>query len=192
MADTENNDRQLAEACLTGSEGAWSELVRSTAPFLGTSAAGWFSRHGVPFQRGDVEEVVQEVYVELLRSDSEALRRFGPPYRLRPYLLTICRRAAAHWLRRRLRPDGISEVPVDGETLNGFAAADTPETDTGEEVRRLLASLPPSHREVLRLRVVEGLNSRETAERLGIPVSTVTTILSRARKSLADKLLRRS
>ena len=69
--------------------------------------------------------------------------------------------------------DQIAEA---NETLDCLAAA--------------LRELPISQREVLVLSGIEGLNGREVAEVLGIPVNTVKTQLRRARFSLARALAR--
>ncbi len=55
-------------------------------------------------------------------------------------------------------------------------------------VRRLVDALPEEFRQVLALSGIEGLNSREIAEVVGIPEGTVRTRLQRARQLLKQKL----
>ena len=56
------------------------------------------------------------------------------------------------------------------------------------EINQALDSLPLEHRTVLLLGVVEGFNCREVSEILSVPMGTVMSRLSRARRSLCEKL----
>jgi RNA polymerase sigma-70 factor (ECF subfamily) len=76
----------------------------------------------------------------------------------------------------RRSTDILPEVPV----------PDDPPTDPGL-VRRLLA-LPERQREVVGLRVVLGLDTRQTADVLGIAEGTVTVHLHRALNRLEREL----
>lgn len=56
------------------------------------------------------------------------------------------------------------------------------------EVRTALDGLEDKHREVLTLRLIEGLSYEAIARRLDIPIGTVRSRVSRARDALADRL----
>jgi RNA polymerase sigma-70 factor (ECF subfamily) len=55
-------------------------------------------------------------------------------------------------------------------------------------VHRLVDALPEEFRQVLALSSIEGLNSREIAEVVGIPEGTVRTRVQRARQLVKQKL----
>jgi len=55
-------------------------------------------------------------------------------------------------------------------------------------VRRAIAELPPEFREVIVLRELEGLSYKEISDVAGVPVGTVMSRLSRARRRLEDAL----
>ena len=55
-------------------------------------------------------------------------------------------------------------------------------------ITQALAALSPEHRTVLLLGVVEGFSCRELAEILSIPIGTVMSRLSRARRALRERL----
>ncbi|HEY9225739.1 MAG TPA: sigma-70 family RNA polymerase sigma factor, partial [Gemmatimonadaceae bacterium] len=57
-----------------------------------------------------------------------------------------------------------------------------------ERVTRALASLPPRYRTPLRLYHLDGLSHERVAEALGIPVTTVRSLVHRARRKLAKLL----
>jgi RNA polymerase sigma-70 factor (ECF subfamily) len=54
------------------------------------------------------------------------------------------------------------------------------------EVQRAIEDLPSDQREVLLLVCVEDLAYREAAEVLGVPIGTVMSRLSRARRRIAE------
>ena len=58
----------------------------------------------------------------------------------------------------------------------------------GATIRRLIAALPQPFREVVVLRHIDDLSYRDIAEVVGVPVGTVMSRLSRARKTLRDGL----
>jgi RNA polymerase sigma-70 factor, ECF subfamily len=75
-------------------------------------------------------------------------------------------------------------VPLEGRVLVG---ATMPGIEN-VEISQALDALPPEHRTVLLLGVVEGFTCREVAEILSVPIGTVMSRLSRARQSLREKL----
>jgi RNA polymerase sigma-70 factor, ECF subfamily len=137
----------------------------------------------------DAQDVVQEA---LLR----ALRHFGG-FRggdARPWLLAIVRNAAYAWLRER-RPSDASDLGSD--ELDAAMAATgpdlNPETALIRSVEKTLlneaiAALPVAFREALILRELEDLSYREIAQITDVPMGTVMSRLSRARRLLAGSL----
>ncbi len=109
-------------------------------------------------------------------------------------------RALARWnrVRRMERPDGwVYRVAFNlwkrecrrrGREENFVLPARPSILETDYEVWALIAKLPPRQREVLALRHIAQLSVAETAEVLGISVSTVTSTLTDARRSLSDAL----
>jgi RNA polymerase sigma-70 factor (ECF subfamily) len=75
--------------------------------------------------------------------------------------------------------------------LNARDEADVAAIQSSERRRidRAIAALPAEFREVIVLRELEDLSYREISDVVGVPVGTVMSRLSRARKRLADLLL---
>jgi RNA polymerase sigma factor (sigma-70 family) len=130
---------------------------------------------------GDLEsarDAVQETFLRLSRQDVTALQP-----RLRPWLFLVCRNCALDHRRKVVRYTG--EMP-DEECASDEA---TPEvramaTEEGSRLRTMVDDLPPSQREVVRLRFDSDLSYKEMAEVLEISVSHVGVQLHEALTTL--------
>lgn len=137
----------------------------------------------------DAEDVVQDAYLRAFTY--RATFRGDTAGGARAWLLTIVRNTAFSWRRRMDR--GGDSMPFD-ETLHSGSVADRhPESAllreaTQQTLVRALEQLPTEFREVVILREVEGLSYREIGEVIGVPVGTVMSRLSRARKRLQTSL----
>ena len=132
------------------------------------------------------EDVTQATFTALWR---RAVQRRVEPLRLdsaRPALLAIARGECSNAIRsgrRHLRL--VEEVSRDRRTSPGPDPASWAEAEvTMGEIRRLLATLPARHREVIELVAWADLSLTEVATVLQVPVGTVKSRLSRARARL--------
>jgi len=128
----------------------------------------------------DAEDAVQETFLKLYRSASwEAIENE------RAFLARVVWRIALDKLRK------VRDVPLAGDPAlptiaNPEEAAVT--ANWNAAVHRLVDALPPELRRPLALSTVEGMNSREIAQTIGIAEGTVRTRLMRARRILKQKL----
>jgi RNA polymerase sigma factor (sigma-70 family) len=135
-------------------------------------------------RREDAEDVAQEA---LLRA-CHFFRGFHGGD-ARAWLLQIVRNTCYSWLKKN-RP---RELMVEfDEELHPQPVA-TPESiaignEDRERLSRALESLPPRFREVLVLRELEGCSYKEIAAITSIPIGTVMSSLSRARRQLYSVL----
>jgi RNA polymerase sigma-70 factor (ECF subfamily) len=135
--------------------------------------------------RADAEDVAQEALLRACRF----FRGFQGGD-ARAWLLQIVRNTCYSWLDKN-RP---RELMVEfHEELHPQPAA-TPESmaiaDEGRErLTRALETLPPRHRAVLVLRELEGCSYKEIAAITSIPIGTVMSSLSRARRQLHSALV---
>jgi RNA polymerase sigma-70 factor (ECF subfamily) len=128
--------------------------------------------------RSDLEDVLQEVFIEAFRS----LARFRGDARVSTWLYRVCVNVALQRLRKRKR---LAEVSADA--LGEPADASTPERELENRRRlhaayRVLDQLSPKKRVVFILHEIEGREPKEIASIVGAPVLTVRTRLHYARK----------
>lgn len=131
--------------------------------------------------RRDVEDLVQEVFTKALR----ALSGYEGRARPKTWLLAIARHAAIDYMRRQKLMDWVPE------NVLGFLTSNerTPEKEVVlkeqlQEVYQAMNQLKRTYREVLILRMIEGISTQETAEVLGWSEAKVSTTLHRAIKEL--------
>jgi RNA polymerase sigma-70 factor (ECF subfamily) len=139
----------------------------------------------------EAEDVVQETY---LRAYAHLAQFEG-----RSSVATWLSRIAFHEALRRRRNrqrQHIAEGLDPDRTTAVASEAPVDEALVRTELRTALASaidsLPDGLRAVVMLRLVEGLDTRETAESLHLSESNVKVSLHRARRLLSDSLLDRS
>lgn len=134
----------------------------------------------------DAEEIVQET----LRSAWTSRERFDARHGRRAWLAAILRRRAVdRWRRVGRTPsiaagDHVLDIATDGDDPLAMEYTD--------EMQQALEQLPDEMREALLLVVVGDLTHQETADALGVPLGTVLSRVSRARKRLRQNLIRQS
>jgi RNA polymerase sigma-70 factor (ECF subfamily) len=171
------SDEALVEICNTG------DAAAATAAFasLYRRHRGYVLKIALRFTRDRelAADALQDAFTYLLR-------QFPPPgpglrltARLSTYLYPIAKNSTLTLLRRDRRtetggpePD---ELPDPGAPTEG-----------GDDLDRLLASLPAERREILSLRFVDDLSLEDIAAVLGIPLGTVKSRLHLAIKALRE------
>ena len=132
--------------------------------------------------RHEAEDLVQEAF----RSAWKSRQLFRSDGGYRAWLASILRRRVAdHW--RRPRPPTV--LANDRNFEVEFQGSDPTQEGFTDEMQQALERLPQDLRETLLLVVVAELTHQEAADLLGIPLGTVLSRVSRARKRLRDYLI---
>lgn len=129
----------------------------------------------------EAEDVVQEAF----RSVWNSRDRFDPRLGERAWLASILRRRAADRWRQRTIP---SVLTGDHPPEVGVPATDPFADEYTDEMQAALDRLPADLRETLLLVVVAELTHQEAADLLEVPLGTVLSRVSRARKRLRQYL----
>jgi RNA polymerase sigma-70 factor, ECF subfamily len=142
--------------------------------------------HWLTQDREEAEDLVQETYAKALKG----FRSFQPGTNFRAWIYQILRNT---FLTSRTGLKAAAAVPLEeeGDQLNVPAAKDTPETillqsSDRQIVQDALGRLPVPYREVLLLCEFEEMSYQEIATTLGVPLGTVMSRLSRARRALRN------
>ncbi|MEV7779463.1 RNA polymerase sigma factor [Kitasatospora sp. NPDC088351] len=137
------------------------DLLVHITPFVG--------RLCLPIARTHSCDAAQEAMLAIYRG----LRGLREPLAFYGWVRSIAVREAVRTSRRLAleHTDGLPDVAPDGDPLGAVHISD------------VLDRLPREHREILTLRAVYGLNERELASALRLPVGTVRSRLHRARRN---------
>jgi RNA polymerase sigma factor (sigma-70 family) len=134
----------------------------------------------------DAQDVVQDAALRAFKYFNSF--RDGDP---RAWFMVIVRNCCMTW-RRRHHIDTMT-VPYADDHLS--AAGESPSADAAAieqsdraALARVVGALPVEFREVIVLRELQGLSYAQISEVVGVPVGTVMSRLSRARKRLAGAL----
>jgi RNA polymerase sigma-70 factor (ECF subfamily) len=142
----------------------------------------------------DVEDCTNETLRRAFEAQSQAR---GP---MRPWVLGIARHVALDTLRARQRQRArIAELADDApsstaavvERLADPGAAADEQIELAERaarVRRVMRTLADGPRQALELFHLEGVPYAEIARRLGVPLGTVATWVTRGRRAMAEAL----
>jgi len=128
------------------------------------------------------EDLVQDSFVRAFQSFGGF--RGGDA---RAWILAIVRNTCYTWLAKNKAHAPVVEFDDEIETADAEAldpATLAARGADGEAVRKALDELPAEFREVVVLRELEGLSYQEISAVAGVPVGTVMSRLSRARKRL--------
>jgi RNA polymerase sigma-70 factor (ECF subfamily) len=151
----------------------------------------------------DAEDVLQQAHIKAFRAIRTFQNEDGDSFA--GWLTTVADNTLADEIRktrRRKRGGGMRRVRAPSNDSSAGAAAlvdlvvghdHTPSSSAArheaiQAVRAAVAGLPPRQREALSLVYLEGLSSKEAAERMGISDAAVRSLVDRGRDSLREAL----
>ena len=183
-AEDESHQRYTVRAVAdrSGEFGSFEELAMPLFAKL-YNFAHWLTQ-----DRAAAEDLVQETYMKALRGFSS----FQQGTNFRAWMYKILRNTflttqtgLKAWATVSLNSDGDDDGAAPAEPV----AADTPESVLlarvqHENIQNALEKLPVKFREIVLLCDVEEMSYQEIGETLGIPIGTVMSRLSRARKAM--------
>jgi RNA polymerase sigma-70 factor (ECF subfamily) len=186
-----SHDAELIDGLRAGDEGAYEQLVQE---YSGRMLA--VARRLLPNEE-DCADAVQDAFV----SAFQAIHTFRETSRISTWLhrilVNVClmkRRSQAR--RCTVSMDAVWPVVEElGEVrqkvpTGGFSVARQLDQDeTRQRIRACIDRLPDEYRQVVVLRDIEELDTRQTARRLGVSTAAVKTRLHRARQVLRGLLV---
>jgi RNA polymerase sigma factor (sigma-70 family) len=178
-----DSESGLVDASVAGDRDAFDELVkRYQVPILGLARA---LLAGSP----DAEDVAQEIFVRVWRS----MKGFRGDCPFRSWLYRIAVNVIITHQRRLMRERRLFRTPAAHEPVRDAdrvaAASDSqPDVLLRMTLDQALAQIPIDNRTAIVLRDVQGLDYREIAQTLRVPIGTVESRIFRARQRLRTLL----
>lgn len=172
-------DQELLRRAQAGDTGALSELTTQMAPLLRRFALR-LCKHP-----DTADDVAQDAMLAL----ASKIDGFEGRAALSTWAFTLARTACARQRRGLKNAPG---VPLDEspELIDESSPEDAAiDHETARLVTEAIEQLPPDYRAVLQLRDIDGLDTREACEQLGLGPEALKSRLHRARGALTERLL---
>ncbi len=179
MNGVDSADVALVDAARAGSNDAFAELVdRYRAPVVRLA-------YRLTHDPDEAKDIAQDAFFRAYRR----LPEFQPERPFARWLFVIARNASLDAIRRRRRAATFASQQQESDS----AVEPGPEelalrNESATRVHAALESLPFKYRNVLELYYISGLRYREIALALDIPIGTVKTYISRAKRRLRNEL----
>ncbi len=170
-------DHDLVDAARAGSDDAFAALVgRYRAPVVRLA-------YRLTRDADEANDIAQDAFMRAYRG----MERLPADRPFARWLFVIARNASLDALRRRRRAAAF--VPAELDLVESFGPEEVVlRDDEAKRVHEALGALPARYRDVLELYYISGLRYREIALALDVPIGTVKTFISRAKRRLRDEL----
>ncbi len=176
-----DDTHDLIERCIKREEKAWSEFIDRFSGLVYYSARERLKRDGFYFNDQDVQDIVQNVFVEIWERSS--LAEIRERHKIKAWLSIVGQTRALNFMRKK------KERLLGEEEL--FKVENIASNEGGEDRIRLMEELekaiegfPGREKIILKLNMVHGKTHKEVARFMNIPINTVSTIISRRKEAL--------
>ncbi len=183
-------DAILLRRCLNHDPGAWNDFVDRYLSLIYRVVHFTAHHRSVSLSPDDVEDLVAEVLLQIVAKDYAVLRQFQGRSRFSTYLTVVARRCAIHGIVRRQKQMRTQSLEQGNHEPASPEAPDA-NTESLDEVHKLLAQLPKKAREAVRLYFSEGRTYEEISQRLNIPVNSIGPLVSRAKQMIRKRMQER-
>ena len=167
--------------CISGEKIAWNTFVYANAGYIYTAVRKTLVLRGITVDAGDVYDIVQEVFMRLLKDDCRLLRSFDDSRAsLRTWLSVVARSVAIDCLRKSGHlfvqyEDCLEELPSEEDPF-------------GRRFHLPEGLLTPRQVKILQMLFEEGLDVKEAALALRIEPQTVRSIKHQAILKLREHM----
>ena len=191
-----NTEEEIAllHALLNGRRDRWTEFTRRYERLITSCVLRTLRRYDAVFSRDDLEDLVSDVWLALLRDDLKKLRAYCPEkgFRLASWIALIATNTTIDRLRARQADDTYLEDMVSADFAS--QAAEPDESALGNERAHLaqaaLEELSPEERAFVWDCFHDERAPEEIAREQGVAVNTIYSRKFKIREKLA-KIVRR-
>lgn len=178
-------DTNIIDRLKKGEEAAFRELIEAYGQLVFRTCMG------ILHDRQDADDVTQEVFIEVFRS----IDRFRSDAKISTWLYRIALNKSLNYLRDNRRHKNsllirdtvvVSSVPVSGES----PLETLQEKERKKILEQALDSLPERQKTAFVLSKYEDLSYKQIGEVMKLSVSSVESLIFRAKKNLQKKLFR--
>ncbi|MFK4323723.1 RNA polymerase sigma-70 factor (ECF subfamily) [Bacillus sp. RC55] len=168
----------LIQLTLSGNKEAYSELYDKTIQEIYKTA------HFLIEDKADVDDVVQEIYIQLY----ESLRKYDSEKPFRPWLIGLAIKQIHSYRRKRwMRLRIVKKAEEQRKPVQIDFSSDVVSKISNQKLIELIHKLPYKLKQVIILRYLHDYSQEEVAQILHIPIGTVKSRIHAALKKLRQK-----
>ncbi|PEZ58361.1 RNA polymerase subunit sigma [Bacillus anthracis] len=168
----------LIQLTLSGNKEAYSELYDKTIQEVYKTA------HFLIEDKTDVDDVVQEIYIQLY----ESLRKYDSEKLFRPWLIGLAIKQIHSYRRKRwMRLRIVKKAEEQRKPVQIDFSNDVVSKISNQKLIELIHKLPYKLKQVIILRYLHDYSQEEVAQILHIPIGTVKSRIHAALKKLRQK-----
>ena len=179
-------DRNLLDRCLNRKPRAWEDFVDRFMGLVVHVVNHTAQARSIRLRVEDRDDLIAEVFLEVLRNDFGLLRNFRGQSSLATYLTVVARRIVVREMLAGKAPARLGETAAEQSVQTAVDPHPGPEMRLAnhEEVQRLLDGLQGTEADVVRLYHLEGKTYHEISSAVGMPENSIGPILTRARNKM--------
>ncbi|MCA9140345.1 MAG: sigma-70 family RNA polymerase sigma factor [Planctomycetales bacterium] len=135
-------------------------------------------------QDADVDDCLQSVLVAMLKNETKI-----PAAARRAWLYRVAGNEAARWWRHKSTTDRVLEKHA--ETVYGVdtvVPANIETKETLDQINRAINNLDENSRQIVNLRLRDGMTFQQIADQLNLPLGTVLTRMRRSMQKLRNEI----
>ncbi|MBE7120121.1 sigma-70 family RNA polymerase sigma factor [Bacillus cereus] len=168
----------LIQLTLSGNKEAYSELYDKTIQEIYKTA------HFLIEDKADVDDVVQEIYIQLY----ESLLKYDSEKPFRPWLIGLAIKQIHSYRRKRwMRLRIVKRAEEQRKPVQIDFSSDVVSKISNQKLIELIHKLPYKLKQVIILRYLHDYSQEEVAKILHIPIGTVKSRIHAALKKLRQK-----
>src|SRR5678816_2672854 len=181
----DNQEIQKFQRLTSTSDASDADLMAQIGSGDDKALSALFARHGAMLRtiinrcvsnQTDADDILQQCMLDVWNRASHYDSAKGQPL---GWLITLARRRAIDWVRRRSSYERGKERFTNEcmpETVEDSAAEkDAASHDTAEILAKLISRLPVEQQEVIKLAFYQGMSQRQVAAHTGKPLGTIKT-----------------
>ncbi len=180
-----DNAGDLIERCIRREQGAWIEFINRFSGLVHYSARERLRRNGFIFNNEDLQDIVQDVFVEIW--EKARLIEIRDRDKIKAWLSIFGQTRALNYMRRK-RERLLGEDELFKEENLASKDVGAARAELVEELEKAIEEFPPREKIILKLNIIHGKTHKEVADFMNIPINTVSTIISRRKKFLRKNL----
>jgi RNA polymerase sigma-70 factor, ECF subfamily len=175
----------LIGRCIKREEKAWSEFIDKFSGLLYYSAKERLKRSGFDFREQDVQDIVQDVFIDIW--EKSRLTGVRDRHKIKAWLSIVGQTRALNFMRKRkerlLGEEELFKVENIVSDKGGEYRA-----ELVEELEKAMEGFPPREKIILKLSILHGKMHKEIASFMNMPINTVSTIIARRKEFLRKTL----